>query len=117
MAGFTGIVNRHAGPNPNGFGPRGAVRLSSPVRAYVGDVLKFHPFCLELSRLTAMPSYVCGHCGSSLGACASTQNAYDSLMPSTNHVWMVHLGCGGVQLYWLVDPSSIGWLTQVLELE
>ena len=38
VAGVTGIVKRHVytGPNPNGFGPRGAVRLSSPVRAYVG---------------------------------------------------------------------------------
>ncbi len=39
VAGLTGIAKRHVytGPNPNGFGPRGTVRLSSPVRAYVGE--------------------------------------------------------------------------------
>ena len=43
VAGVTGIVMRqvYTGPNPNEFGPRGAVRPSTPVRAYAGEVLKF----------------------------------------------------------------------------
>ncbi len=52
MAGVTGIVKRrvYTGPNPYGFGPRGAVRPSSPVRAYAGDVLSFNAVLVSVAR-------------------------------------------------------------------